>query len=219
MPELIDFTQDPEVVGPRLLGSTLSRVTESGLVSLMITEVEAYPGASDPASHTFNGPTPRCITMFGPPGRLYVYASYGIHRAGNLVCRDEGTGAGVLLRAGRVLSGQGAARARRGVAPVDDALARGPGNLGSALGLDLPLNGLEVLQRIAEPASGVVAGVPENMPEGVLVLSPPERPVEIVSGRRIGISKNVDAPLRFWIPGDRSVTTPRSRRSGTPLQL
>lgn len=187
---MIDFNQPPEVVAPQLLGAVL----RWGPVAVELTEVEAYPGEADPASHTFNGPTPRCATMFGPPAHLYVYASYGIHRAGNIVCQPEGTGAGVLLRAGRVVDGLDVVRQRRGEKPVEAGLARGPGNLGATLGFDLEHNGTPVQQ-------GGAAG---------LTLTPAAEPVEWVRGPRIGISKNRDAPLRFWIPGERSVTTPRS---------
>src|SRR5699024_11291519 len=81
----LDFHQSAEHTAPLLLGGVL----RFGQVAVRLTEVEAYVGRKDPASHAYNGPTPRCETMFGPPQRLYVYASYGIHRAGNLVCRSE----------------------------------------------------------------------------------------------------------------------------------
>lgn len=194
---MIDFSASPVTVAPQLLGATLRRVTPDGTVAVTLTEVEAYPGAGDPASHTFNGPTPRCLTMFGPPGHLYVYASYGIHRAGNLVCQAEGTGAGVLMRAGRVVEGMDLVRQRRGPGPTEDGLARGPGNLGAALGLDLALDG-SVVSQDGAGADG-------------FHLSAPASPVDWVAGPRIGISKNRDAPLRFWIPGDRTVTSPRRR--------
>lgn len=194
---MIDLTDSPEAVAPQLLGATLRRVTDEGTVAVMLTEVEAYPGADDPASHTYNGPTPRCATMFGPPGHLYVYASYGIHRAGNLVCRESGVGAGVLLRAGRVVEGLDLARRRRGPKPTEDGLARGPGNLGATLGLDLDLDGAVVAQTATSGAA--------------FTLTAPESPVEWVAGPRIGISKNTAAPLRFWVPGDRTVSTPRGR--------
>jgi DNA-3-methyladenine glycosylase len=200
MGQMIDFSASPVTVAPQLLGATLRRTGPDGTVAVMLTEVEAYPGEGDPASHTFNGPTPRCLTMFGPPGHLYVYASYGIHRAGNLVCRAEGTGAGVLMRAGRVVEGMDLVRQRRGPAPTEDGLARGPGNLGAALGLDLDLDGSVVSQ------DGVGAGGADGFH-----LSAPAAPVDWVAGPRIGISKNRDAPLRFWIPGDRTVTSPRRR--------
>ncbi len=201
MERMIDFTASPETVAPQLLGATLRRHTPEGVVTVMLTEVEAYPGEGDPASHTYNGPTPRCLTMFGPPGRLYVYASYGIHRAGNLVCKAEGAGAGVLMRAGRVIEGIDLVRQRRGPKPTDDGLARGPGNLGATLGLDLDLNGSAITQDGTAGPTGSAG----------FHLSAASTPVDWVAGPRIGISKNKEAPLRFWIPGDRTVTTPRGR--------
>lgn len=193
---MIDFTDTADVVAPQLLGAVIHR----GDVAIRLTEVEAYLGTGDPASHSYKGPTPRCATMFGPPSRLYVYASYGIHRAGNLVCSPEGIGSGVLLRAGEVLSGWDEVRSRRGERAEDAGLARGPGNLGSALGLSLEDDGAPLGQfgpgRSAE-----------------FLLEPPRRRVESVRGRRIGISRNVDAPLRFWIPGDPTVSSPRTRRT------
>lgn len=193
---MIDFTDTADVVAPQLLGAVIRR----GDVAIRLTEVEAYLGTGDPASHSYKGPTPRCATMFGPPSHLYVYASYGIHRAGNLVCAPEGTGSGVLLRAGEVLSGWDEVRSRRGERAEDAGLARGPGNLGSALGLSLEDDGAPLGQfgpgRSAE-----------------FLLEPPRRRVESVRGRRIGISRNVDAPLRFWIPGDPTVSSPRTRRA------
>ncbi|WP_420098104.1 DNA-3-methyladenine glycosylase [Corynebacterium sp.] len=199
---MIDFTDVPETVAPQLLGATLRRATPDGTVAVVLTEVEAYPGANDPASHTYKGPTPRCLTMFGPPSRLYVYASYGIHRAGNLVCREEGTGAGILMRAGRVVEGLDLVRRRRGAKPTEDGLARGPGNLGATLGLDLDLNGSVISQE--EPSTH------GERADGFTLTAAPS-PVDWAAGPRIGISKNVEAPLRFWIPGDRTVTTPRGR--------
>lgn len=214
---MLDLTASPEVVAPQLLGAVLRRVTADGTdgtetVAVQLTEVEAYPGVGDPASHTAKGWTPRCATMFGPPGHIYVYASYGIHRAGNIVCREAGTGAGVLMRAGRVIEGLDVARRRRtrvrdgvAVVPADEALGRGPGNLGAVLGLDLDLDGATLA--VVEDANAVNTGA-------AFTLTPPASPVDHVSGPRIGISKNVEAPLRFWIPGDRSVTTPRGRPKG-----
>ncbi len=181
----MDFSQPADVVGPQLLGCV---ITMNG-VSIRLTEVEAYLGAADAAAHTFNGMTARNATMFGPPGRLYVYFSYGIHYNGNLVCAPEGDGQGCLMRGGEVVAGEDLARERRqrpdrALIPFEN-LARGPGNLGQALGLRLEDNGaeIELAMRDAEP--------------------------EWVSGPRIGISKNAGAPLRFWIPGDRTVSTPR----------
>lgn len=210
---MIDLSQAPETVAPQLLGAVLRRQSVDGTVAVLLTEVEAYPGIGDPASHTANGWTPRCATMFGPPGHLYVYASYGIHRAGNIVCQDEGTGAGVLMRAGRVVEGLDLVRRRRSrvkdgaeVVPEDAALARGPGNLGAALGLDLDLDGATLA--VVDGSAGS-AGNAGSAGPAAFTLTPPAAPVEYVRGPRIGVSKNADAPLRFWIPGERSVTSPR----------
>lgn len=181
----IDFYQPADVVAPQLLGCV---VTHNG-VSIRLTEVEAYVGSADPAAHTFNGMTARNAAMFGPPGRLYVYFSYGIHRNGNIVCAPEGEGQGCLMRGGEVVAGEKLARERRqrpDRAPIPyENLARGPGNLGQALGLTLPDNGTPVQ------------------------LSEREEEPEWVAGPRIGISKNAGAPLRFWIPRNRTVSTPR----------
>ena len=180
---MIDFSAPADVVAPQLLGATL---TFNG-VSIRLTEVEAYLGAEDPAAHTYNGQTPRNAAMFGPPGRLYVYASYGIHRNGNIVCAPEGTGQGCLLRGGEVIEGTELAFRRRGTTDFHN-LARGPGNLGKALGFTLEDNGtpIQLTEREHEP--------------------------EWVCGPRIGISKHKQAPLRFWIPFDKTV----SARRGMP---
>ncbi|MFR9839718.1 DNA-3-methyladenine glycosylase [Corynebacterium striatum] len=180
---MIDFSAPADVVAPQLLGATL---TFNG-VSIRLTEVEAYLGEDDEAAHTYNGQTPRNAAMFGPPGRLYVYASYGIHRNGNIVCAPEGTGQGCLLRGGEVIEGTELAFRRRGTTDFHN-LARGPGNLGTALGFTLEDNGtpIQLAEREQEP--------------------------EWVCGPRIGISKNKQAPLRFWIPFDKTV----SARRGLP---
>ncbi|STC70005.1 DNA-3-methyladenine glycosylase [Corynebacterium pilosum] len=187
---MIDFSAPADEVAPQLLGCFL---THAG-VTIRITEVEAYLGADDEASHTYRGKTDRNASMFGPPGHMYVYISYGIHRAGNIVCAPEGIGQGCLLRAGEVVAGEEAARTRRGGTDFHN-LARGPGNLGSALGLDLSDNG----QAVTGPA---------------ITLQPREAEPEWVRGPRIGISKNADAPLRFWIPFDPSVSGRRGYPQG-----
>lgn len=198
----IDFSRPADEVAPLLLGAIL-RV---GPVAVELTEVEAYLGELDAASHAAKGPTPRVSVMFGPPQRLYVYVSYGIHRAGNIVCSPNGTASAVLLRGGRVVMGEDIAMQRRldtrpgtrsAIAP--EMLARGPGNLGAALGLDLHLNGQPFSQG---SGTGLAGGVE---------LKPAPRRVDYVTGPRIGISKNTDAQLRFWIPGDPTVSSPRGR--------
>lgn len=184
---MIDFSAPADVVAPQLLGAFL---THAG-VTVRLTEVEAYLGTEDPAAHTYRGPTERNRAMFGEPGRMYVYLSYGIHLAGNIVCAPAGTGHGCLLRAGEVVAGADIAYRRR-QHPDPHNLARGPGNVGQALGLSLDDNG--------QPVRGEK-----------FVLTERAQVPEIVSGPRIGISKNVEAPLRFWIPGDRTVSARRGR--------
>ena len=190
---MIDFTADADVVAPQLLGAHLTH----GGVTVRLTEVEAYLGSQDEAAHTYRGPTARNAAMFGPPGRMYVYLSYGIHLNGNIVCAPEGTGQGCLLRAGEVVDGLSTARARRGDVP-DVRLAQGPGNLGSALGFALEDNG--------QPVTG---------PE--FLLTERSFPPEIVHGPRVGISKNTGAHLRFWIPDDPTVSRKKARRHGLPF--
>ncbi len=179
---MIDFNQSADIVAPQLLGATISH---DG-VTIRITEVEAYLGIDDAASHTANGMTRRNLAMFGPPARLYVYRSYGIHLAGNIVCAPEGNGQGCLLRAGEVIDGLPIALERRGKVPFHR-LAQGPGNLGAALNLNLDLNH-------------------ESIFGPLLSFSLPTEEPEITIGRRIGITKNVDAKLRFWIPNHPTVS-------------
>lgn len=205
----IDFDAPADHVAPLLLGGIL----RFGEVAIRLTEVEAYLGEDDPASHAYKGLTPRCATMFGPSSHLYVYASYGIHRAGNVVCQPDGVASGVLLRGGEIVAGYDVARRRRGPKATDAALARGPGNLGQAMGFDLELNGAEVRQHSLETSGDTVAveAGDELTSHPVLHFQRATEPVEYVAGKRIGITKNADAPLRFWIPGDPTVSTPRSR--------
>lgn len=173
-------------VGPRLLGAVLSHRAEVGTVAVQLTEVEAYDGESDPASHAWRGPTARNAVMFGPPGFLYVYLSYGVHWCANVVCGVDGRAAAVLLRAGRVLAGVELARERRG--PVADrGLARGPACLTRALGI------------------GPQHGGADLMGGGPLVLEPGRQPAWS-SGPRVGVSRAADRPWRFWATGDETVS-------------
>jgi len=178
-----------------LLGSRLV----SGDVAVVLTEVEAYAGPLDPASHAFTR-TPRSEIMFGPPLRLYVYFSYGVHWCANIVWGDEGTAAAVLLRAGRVVSGLEEARRRRGVATPDHRLASGPANLTKALAIDGADNGADL-----------------TADEGIhLEFRTGPAPV-IIAGPRVGISKAADVPWRFWIDADASVSAyKRSPRAPAP---
>lgn len=168
-------------VAPRLLGCVL-RV---GGVAVRITEVEAYEGTDDPASHAFRGPTPRNAVMFGPPGRLYVYRLHG-HHCCNIVCGPEGVASAVLVRAGEVVDGLAESRARR--PGVRDAwLARGPGNLTRALGITSAHNGADLAGPVVFLASG----------DAVL---------PFVTGPRVNVSRAHDRPWRFWLCGNTSVS-------------
>ena len=132
-------------VAPLLLGGTVTSMVEGQRVTIRLTEVEAYGGAGeDPGSHAFRRLTPRNATMFGPPGRAYVYFTYGMHWCLNIVTRPEGTAGAVLLRAGEVVEGAEVARQRRGPRVTDRDLARGPARLTIALGVTGDLDGVDL---------------------------------------------------------------------------
>src|SRR5664279_1131606 len=141
MPERLTrafFARPVLQVAPELLGCT---VTHAG-VTVRLTEVEAYGGSDDPGSHAFKGQTPRTRVMFGEPGGLYVYFTYGMHWCANLVCGSAGAASAVLLRAGEVVEGLAVARTRRGGVPDRD-LARGPARLTMSLALTRDQNGID----------------------------------------------------------------------------
>lgn len=167
----------PETAAPQLLGSFLVSEIDGRLVRVRLTEVEAYKGEEDPASHAFNGETKRNSSMFQTPGTLYVYRSYGIHSCANTATGPVGTGWGILMRGGEVVEGEGVARERRGRA---DELSNGPGKLCQALGIELAHNGIDLLS--AESPIRL-----EHGPAPEMVLSTP----------RIGISKAQDLLWRF----------------------
>ncbi len=192
MPDLTDLLSGPVLeVAPRLLGA----VVRHGDVAVRLTEVEAYDGENDPGSHAGRGPTPRSRVMFGPPGHLYVYFSYGMHHCANIVCGPVGTASAVLMRAGEVVDGLEVARRRRGGA-ADRELARGPARLCVALGLDLTHNTLSL-----------------TGPE--VVVEPGPEPPEVRSGPRVGLRLAADRPWRFWLPDEPTVSAYRAavRRS------
>jgi DNA-3-methyladenine glycosylase len=212
-------------VAPTLLGCVLEHETADGLVAVALTEVEAYDGEADPASHAYRGRTARNAVMFGPPGHAYVYFTYGMHFCVNLVCLPEGAASAVLLRAGRVIEGvdlaaarraAGRDRARPGVAGprvagrglAERDLARGPGRLCQALGITRAQNGDDV----CDPASP-------------LRVRWPDRPLaqSISQGPRVGISVAAEVPWRFWVTGDPTVSVyrpyaPRRRRKPVSAQ-
>ena len=132
-------------IAPRLLGALLASSVDDRCVVVRITEVEAYGGVGeDPGSHAYRGQTPRNASMFGPPGRAYIYFTYGMHWCVNVVTGPEGSAAAVLLRAGEVIEGVEVARQRRPSARSDRDLARGPARLTAAMGITGALDGVDL---------------------------------------------------------------------------
>jgi len=187
---LPDLTGPVLGAAPRLLGAVLRH----GEVAVRLTEVEAYDGPDDPGSHAYRGRTARNATMFGPPGHLYVYFTYGMHHCCNVVVGEEGVPSAVLLRAGEVVDGLDLARRRRGSRDRD--LARGPARLCQALDLDRGHDGVD----LGRPPVTLEAGEPVRSWE---------------SGPRVGLRAAADRPWRFWVPGEPTVS---SYRPAAPLR-
>jgi DNA-3-methyladenine glycosylase len=191
---------DPVAAAHRLLGATL---TGRG-VRAMVVEVEAYGGVPDgpwpdAAAHSYRGLNGRNAVMFGPPGRLYTYRSHGIHVCANVSCAPEGTAAAVLLRAAALEDGTDVARARRGELVRAAALARGPGNLCSAMGITMDDNGIDLFD-----------------PDGPVALEL-NAPRTAVTGPRVGVSQAADRPWRLWLAGRPEVSAyRRSPRAPAP---
>ena len=177
------FARSVHMVAPELIGATLLIDGVGGV----IVEVEAYHH-TDPASHSYNGPTERNAVMFGPPGFAYVYRSYGIHWCLNFVCEHAGSASAVLVRALEPTEGLAKMRRRRGN-PEARALCSGPGKLAQALGVTHALKGLP----LAVPPFTLLArtGKPE-----------------VVTGPRIGITKAVSKPWRYGLKGSKFVSKP-----------
>ncbi len=194
-----DFLENPsDVAAPLLLGCTLTRIItlngEKHKLVARIVETEAYD-QDDPASHAFGGPSERNAAMFGPAGHLYVYVSYGMHHCCNVVCGPEGFGSGCLVRAVEPLEGvevmrklREAGRAHKHPLKLRD-LTNGPGKVCAALGIDKALYGHDLT---VEPL--------------VLDFAPPLPGETIGRSPRVGISKNIDAPKRFFIEGNAFVS-------------
>jgi DNA-3-methyladenine glycosylase len=190
-------------LAPRLLGAVLVSDVNGAEVAIRLTEVEAYEGLDDPASHAFRGRTSRTAVMFGPPGHLYCYFTYGMHWCANVVCGVDGVAAAVLLRAGAVVRGTDAAWARRPAARRERDLARGPARLAACLALDSAANGLD----LCSDASPVrLESLPSRRPNGVR------------TGPRVGITAAADRPWRFWLDDAPSVSAfkagGRTRQTG-----
>ena len=190
-PHRIDFLAPSDEVARALIGA---EVYVDG-VGGRIVETEAYD-REDPASHSFSGLTERNGVMFGPPGRVYVYRSYGLHWCLNFVCREEGHAAAVLIRAIEPLQGLDTMRERRGLADERDErlLCAGPGRLAQAMGVTHDLNG-------------------RRLDRAPFELRSRAHEVPVVVGPRIGISKAVDVPWRFGLAGSRYLSKPFNNRS------
>ncbi|MEU0037939.1 DNA-3-methyladenine glycosylase [Streptomyces sp. NPDC006333] len=190
-------------VAPDLLGRVLVRTTPDGPIELRLTEVEAYDGPDDPGSHAYRGRTARNGVMFGPPGHVYVYFTYGMWFCMNLVCGPAGRPSGVLLRAGEVVEGAELARKRRLSARNDKELAKGPARLATALDVDRSLDGAD-------------ACAPDGVPL-TLLTGTPVGSDQVRNGPRTGVSGDGGVhPWRFWVANDPTVSpyrahTPRRR--------
>ncbi|GAA3842655.1 DNA-3-methyladenine glycosylase [Streptomyces phyllanthi] len=192
-------------VAPDLLGRVLVRSTPDGPIELRLTEVEAYDGENDPGSHAYRGRTARNGVMFGPPGHVYVYFTYGMWHCMNLVCGPEGRAGAVLVRAGEVIEGAELARKRRLSARNDKELAKGPARLATALGVDRALDGADACAGPDSPFR--------------LLTGTPATPDQVRSGPRTGVAGDGGIPpWRFWIANDLTVSpyrahVPRRRRT------
>ena len=164
-------------------------VTPEGVVAVRLTEVEAYLGELDPGSHAFRGRTARNAVMFGEPGHVYVYFTYGMHHCMNLVCEREGIASAVLLRAGEVVEGAELAAKRRPGARERD-LARGPARLVTALGVAGADNGADA----CGPASALQM-LERNGPVGGVLIGP-----------RVGLRNGATNPWRFWLDDEPTVS-------------
>jgi DNA-3-methyladenine glycosylase len=190
-----DLLGDPVDVAPWLLNKVLAKGDRAG----RIVEVEAYKGSIDPASHAYRGKTIRTSVMFGPPGFLYVYFTYGMHWCANVVTGPEGEASALLIRALAPLRGVDEMRHARVAARRDRDLCNGPAKLCQALGITGADSGTDLLTR-RRRRSGTEADPVRLLDDGT---PPPERPAQ---GKRIGISVAQDLPWRFWVPGDENVS-------------
>ncbi len=182
------YRRDSRLVAVALLNKVL--VGADGR-SGRIVETEAYCGPLDPAAHTYRGQTARNATMFGPPGHLYVYFTYGMHWCCNTACGEVGEGIGVLLRALAPLTGLEAMRAARPKARRDRDLCSGPGRLTQAMGISGIHDGADLVT-----GEGGFRIVDDGMPP----------PLDVVPTGRIGVSRAADEPWRWYVPGDPNVS-------------
>jgi DNA-3-methyladenine glycosylase len=197
------YDRDVFDVARDLLGAMVVTGTGDERVAVRLTEVEAYAGETDPGSHAYRGRTARNATMFGPPGQIYVYFTYGMHFCMNAVCGPVGIARAVLLRAGEVVGGRDVARSRRaGIAERD--WARGPARLTRTLAVDRSYDGTDVTDRSS--SLRLLRGAPVG--DGT-----------VRTGPRVGVGgAGARSPWRFWVDGERSVSAykpaVRRRRAG-----
>ncbi len=188
------YNRDTRLVAPNLLGKILVRRQGRKLLTGRIVEVEAYPGAGDPASHTFIGRTPRNAVLFGPPGYAYVYFIYGNHFCLNVSCLPDGVGSGILFRAVEPIVGIEEMFKLRGIAPDSDLkkLTSGPGRMADAFGITRERdNGKDLTNSrsdlyIADDGSAA--------------------PLRVAITKRIGIKKAVEMPMRYIVEGNKFVS-------------
>ncbi len=235
------FDRPSDQVAPSLLGCVLEHESPDGIVAVALTEVEAYAGQVDPASHAYRGRTERNAVMFGPPGHAYVYFTYGMHFCMNVVCLPAGTASAVLLRAGRVVEGEELAMRRRagrprgsleagaaGEAATRD-LARGPARLCQALAIDKALYGADLCAEASPLRMRAPLGGPSGRERGTGIAAPasgsplpagtgPGEKTLVCAGPRVGIREGADVPWRFWLDGDPTVSAyrPYARRQLRP---
>jgi len=188
------YRRDSRELAPLLL----NKVLVHGNRTARLVEVEAYAGAEDPGSHAYRGLRPRNATMFGPPGHLYVYRSYGIHWCANVVCGDEGWASAVLLRGATPLKGLDEMYASRPGITRDRDLAGGPGRLCQALGIDGTFDGTDIVK-----GSDGVFLCDDGIP-------PPDDPG---ASTRIGLApgKGDQSPWRYYVRGAKGVSRAPSR--------
>jgi DNA-3-methyladenine glycosylase len=203
------FNRPATEVAPDLLGCVLWHDSPAGPVAVRLVEVEAYEGPDDPASHAFRGQTARNAVMFGPPGHLYVYFTYGMHFCANVVCQPAGRAEAVLIRAGQVIEGLELAGRRRagGNGRVISALnlARGPARLCQALDIDRAMDGADV----CGAGSPLGIGPAASQAAGTRAIS---------TGPRVGVSQAADRPWRYWLTGDGHVSAYRPSKPRTRSQ-
>lgn len=181
------YEQPTLTVARHLIGKTFARRTEDGLVAGMIVETEGYISAVDPAAHAYRGKTPSNATMFGQPGHIHVYFTYGMHYCVNVVTEAEGTAGAVLIRAIQPCAGIALMQTRRGERITERDLARGPGRLCAAFALTTANDGTDLLGDtlwICEPPT------------------PHKEPLPIAVTPRVGITQAVEWPWRFVLMGN-----------------